>query len=412
MRFVLVSSLVLSATTASAADWTQWRGPNRDCRIEAGVTWPDSLENGHLVQKWRVPMGPSYSGPIVCGSRVFVTETRNESHEVVHAFDRDTGRELWKTEWPGAMRVPFFASANGSWIRSTPACDGEHLFVAGIRDELVCLEVESGKDVWRVDFKKRFNAEGPGFGTVCSPLLDGDALYIQAAASVLKLNKADGAVIWRVGHESGGGFGAAMGASAFSSPVIATLSGSRQLVVQSREALFGIEPESGKRLWSVEIPAFRGMNILTPHVIGDSVFTSTYGGGSFLFDVNQSTSGFTATERWQTKTQGYMSSPTTIGQHIYLHLRNQRFTCIDPANGNVKWTTEPFGKYWSMVVNGGRILALDQKGTVRLIEASPNSFNEISATKISDAETWAHLAVVDSQLFVRELNAMAVWEWK
>ena len=82
-----------------------------------------------------------------------VTETSG-GDEIVRALDRKTGRELWRTEWPGSLSVPFFAKTNGDWIRSTPACDGESLYVAGIRDVLVCLDVATGAVRWRIDFPK------------------------------------------------------------------------------------------------------------------------------------------------------------------------------------------------------------------------------------------------------------------
>jgi putative heme-binding domain-containing protein len=80
-----------------------------------------------------VELGPSCSGPIVAGDRVFTTESKDKKFEVVIAFHRKTGKELWRAQWEGAMTVPFFAKSNGDWIRATPACDGESLFVAGMR---------------------------------------------------------------------------------------------------------------------------------------------------------------------------------------------------------------------------------------------------------------------------------------
>ena len=77
---------------------------------------------------------------------MFTTETKDKKFEVVTAFDRKTGKELWRAQWEGAMTVPFFAKANGDWIRATPACDGESLFVAGMRDVLVCLDAQTGKE--------------------------------------------------------------------------------------------------------------------------------------------------------------------------------------------------------------------------------------------------------------------------
>jgi outer membrane protein assembly factor BamB len=412
LRFLVIGLLIFASTRASAADWPQWRGPTRDCHTDSGQPWPDSLESEHLAQLWRIPLGPSYSGPIVSGPRVFVTETRSASDEVVRALDRQTGKELWRAEWAGALKVAFFARDNGSWIRSTPATDGQNLYVAGIRDVLVSLGCENGDENWRVDLATTLKAGLPGFGTVCSPLVDREYLYLQAAGSVVKVDKASGRIVWRSTPESGGIFGSGMGASAFSSPVIATVAGRRQIVVQSRKALFGLDLESGQRLWSTDVKAFRGMNILTPTVIGDTVFTSTYGGGTYLYDVKDVGSGFQVSERWRSKTQGYMSSPAVVGGQVFLHLRNQRLTCIDPANGETHWTTRPFGKYWSMVANGNRLLALDQRGELHLIDAAPDEFVEVSGRKISDAQTWAHLAVADQQLFVRELNAMSAWSWK
>lgn len=405
MLVIVVSG---SLNTIHAADWPQWRGPTRDCRIDGSFSWPESLADDHLNEVWKVSLGPSYSGPIVVDSRVFVTETRDESHEVVRALDRQSGKELWKVEWPGALSVPFFARSNGSWIRATPACNGESLFVAGIRDVLVCLDVETGAERWRVDFVDKYKAEVPAFGTACSPLCDDGFVYLQAAASVVKVDAATGDVVWRAAKAGEDG----MLASAFSSPVIETIGGERQLVVQSRKALIGLDLETGSEIWSVEVPAFRGMNIQTPMVIGDSVFTSTYGGGTFLFDVVTDEGKFTATERWKTAQQGYMSSPVLINNQVYLHLRNQRFTCVDPASGESSWTTAPFGKYWSMVVNGPRILALDQRGDLLLIDAQADEFRTLDTRHLTDAETWAHLAVTGDQIFVRELNAVTAYSWK
>jgi outer membrane protein assembly factor BamB len=203
-----------------------------------------------------------------------------------------------------------------------------------------------------------------------------------------------------------------MGASAFSSPVMATIEGVRQLVVQSRKSLFGVDLDTGKRLWTINVEAYRGMNILTPTVIGNSVFTSTYGGGTFLYDVTKSASGFDVTERWNTKKQGYMSSPVVVDGRVFLHLRNQRFTCIDPATGETYWTTRPFGKYWSTVANGNRLLALDQRGELHLIHATPDEYRELSTRTVSESETWAHLAISDDQVFVRDLDALTMWSWR
>lgn len=390
----------------TSSDWPQWRGPSRDGQW-TGPAWPDRLSKDSLKLLWRIPLGPSYSGPIVSEELVFTTETKNKESEVVVALDRKTGKERWRAEWKGAMTVPFFAASNGSWIRSTPAYDGERLYVAGMRDVLVCLDAKTGKDIWRVDFVKELKTALPDFGFVCSPLLDADAVYVQAGASVTKLDKKTGKIIWRTLDDKGG-----MMRSAFSSPVIATLSGKRQLIVQGREKLAGVDLDKGEVLWSQIVPAFRGMNILTPTVVGDAIFTSSYQNKSWLYRVSLEKEQYSVSEAWTNNAQGYMSSPVVIDGHAYMHMGNQRFTCINLKSGERTWTSDAFGKYCSMIAQGDRILALDQRGMLLLIKANPKEFELIDSLKISEAETWAHLAVSGDELFIRELNALTVYRWQ
>lgn len=409
MKILITSWLPLLSISAGllAGDWPQWRGPQRDGQF-TGPSWPDKLDASHLRQVWRVELGPSYSGPIVGGGRVFTTETKEKKVEVVTAFDRASGRELWRTEWPGAVSVPFFAKSNGDWIRATPACDGESLFVAGMRDVLVCLDAATGRERWRVDFVTKLDAPVPDFGFVCSPLVDGEAVYVQAGASFVKLDKRTGDILWRTLKDQGGMWG-----SVFSSPVMATLGGQRQLVVQTREKLAGVHPGDGTVLWEQPVEAFRGMNILTPVILGDTLFTSTYGGRTIGFNVRQTGGKFTVGEVWRHKAQGYMTTPVVIEGVAYNHLKSQRVMAIEVETGRELWTSDKsFGKYWSLVAQGDRILALDQRGQLFLIRANRERLEELDSRKLTDAETWAHLAVADDQVFVRELNALSVFRWE
>jgi outer membrane protein assembly factor BamB len=275
-----------------------------------------------------------------------------------------------------------------------------------MRDVLVCLEAKTGKEQWRVDFVATFKSELPAFGCVCSPLLDGDALYVQAGASVVKLNKKTGEILWRGIQDDGG-----MNGSAFSSPIIAELAGKRQLVVQTRDRLVGADLATGALLWEQKVPAFRGMNILTPVVIGDAVFTSSYQNKSWLYQITKTNDQFTVKEAWSNNAQGYMSTPVVIGDHIYMHLQSQRFTCINIKTGERTWTSTSFGKYCSLIAQGDRIVALDANGTILYLKANPVAFELIDRFPVSESDTWAHLAVSGNQWFVRELDGLIAFRW-
>lgn len=387
------------------ATWPQWRGPHRD-GTTVGAAWPESLAG--LEKRWRIEdLGPSYSGPIVAEDRVFTTETTGGDTEVVRAVDRASGKELWRASWPGKGSVPPYAMAHGDWIRSTPAYDGKSLFVGGINELVSAFDAVTGELRWRHDFPALFGTGVPPFGFVSSPLVDGDALYVQAASSLVKLDKTSGKVLWRTAEENDdittGG--------AFSSPVIAEIEDRRQLVVQSRSTLRGIDPATGAVLWSQAVPNFRGMNILTPDPWRETVFTSSFQNGSFLYRITQGETGLATETAWHYKGSGNLSSPVIVGDHAYLHLGNGRLTCIDLETGESTWTSTPFGQYWSMAVRGDEILALDQRGELLLLRADPKALQILDRRSISDEETWAHVAVAGDEIFVRDLHGLTAYRW-
>jgi len=403
---VLVILWPAAAVVAAEPGWTQWRGPGRDGFV-VGAEWPDGLAPERLEKAWRVDLGPSYSGPVIAGDKVIVTETRDRRTEHVRALDRATGRERWHAEWEGAMSVPFFAASNGSWIRATPCVDEGCVFVAGMRDLLVCLDAGSGKERWRVDFMAALESPLPSFGFVSSPLVIGDHVYVQAGGGFVKLGKRDGAIVWRVLEDGGG-----MSGSAFSSPFPVELGGRRHVLVQTRDDLAGVDPDTGAVLWKTGVEAFRGMNIVTPTVHDGRVFTTSYGGGAFLFAIDRPGAEKPVAQVWRNKVQGYMSSPIVIDGYAYVHLRNQRFACLDLATGKEAWITKPFGRYWSLVANGDRLLALDETGDLRLLRATPQAFELIGDAKVAEQESWAHLAVEGRELYVRDLAGLTAYRWK
>lgn len=412
----LLSSFLTIATEANATEpnllaasvesWPGWRGPNRDATT-AQRQWPQSLQSEHFQKQWRVPLDRGYSGPIIVDQNVIVTETKDSKMERVIALDRATGKSIWTSEWEGSMTVPFFAASNGSWIRSTPITDGSKIYVGGMRDFFVCLDARSGEKIFDIDFTKRFGTELPGFGQVCSPLLDGDRIYIQSGGGLLCLNASSGETIWRSLVESDAMYG-----SAFSSPIIATLQGVRQLIVQTRKALCGIDMETGKTLWSQNVEAFRGMNILTPTIWNECLFVSSYGGKTQLFAPKLASDGtWTVSEKWNNKAEAYMSSPVVIGDYLYVHLKNQRAACFNLKTGEETWRTRPYGKYWSMITNGQQILALDETGKLFLINANPEKFDLVDTKEVSDQDCWAHIAMAGNQVFIRDLAGISLWSW-
>jgi outer membrane protein assembly factor BamB len=247
----------------------------------------------------------------------------------------------------------------------------------------------------------------PTFGFVSSPVIDQDYLYVQAGAQVVKLKCSDGSKVWGSMKDD-----RAMSGSAFSSPIIAEVGGKNQLLTQTREELAGLDLESGKVIWRYKVKAFRGMNILTPTVIGDTLFTSSYGGGSFLFTLSTDNQGMNVSKTWTNKIEGYMSSPIKHDGFVYMHGRDKRFHCIDGKTGKAMWSSEKkYSDYASLVAKDDKILALTADGKILMIETNPEEFKIIDSVEVSDQSTWAHLALCGDELFIRELKGIAKFRW-
>jgi outer membrane protein assembly factor BamB len=195
--------------------------------------------------------------------------------------------------------------------------------------------------------------------------------------------------------------------------VFARLAGKDQVVVQTRTKLAGVDRETGVELWAKDIPSFRGMNILTPVPHGDDgVFTSTYGGNTRLLKIRRDGDKYAAEDVWSMRYEGNMTSPVVVGGHAYVLGKDRRLLCVNLETGKEAWgTDERFGEYWSLVANHDKILALDQRGILYLLKASPKEYELLDKRKIAGSEAWAHLAVCGGELFVRDLTGLTAWKW-
>jgi outer membrane protein assembly factor BamB len=398
----IVFEIHIAALTATVDDatWSQWRGPSRD-----GV-WPGELPSSlsTLEVVWEKLLQPSYSGPVTDGKLVYTTETVDKSFERMTAYDIKTGDSAWSVQWDGAITVPPYAMANGSWIKSTPALAEDSLVVLGMRDEVVCLDPATGEIRWKADLAERFNARRPPFGGVCSPLIDDGAVYVMAGGATVKLSLVDGSTTWKTLADEGDDD------DALSSPIIGMIEGKRQLVVQTRTQLCGVDLADGSLLWSTRIEAYRNMNILTPTVIGNRVFTAARRGRSQCFQVAREDGGWSCKEIWNQKTQAYMSSPIVDGETIFMHASSERLQALDAATGEILWTGRPMGKYQSLVRNDKILLVLNNEGELLAVEPNREELTIVDKRKVAD-DSWAYLGVLDGGLIVRDLNALKVYRY-
>ena len=400
-----------AASHAPGADvycdsWPQWRGPSRNGMV-SGVAWPESLKEGRLELVWRKALPPSFSGPVVVGNKVFVTETKGREHEGARAFDRESGEEIWRARWSDTMEVASLGASMGSWIRATPAYEGGELFVAGMPDVLVCLDAETGKERWRADFHKRYGTPLPELGFVSSPLVMEDRVFVQAADSLVAVERKSGKSVWRSLIRKD------VGQGSYSSPDFGAVLGRRQVLVANIDAIAGVKPDTGEVLWQRVLDSYDQGCILAPIVYRGGILTSTRASRTGFYPLVEKDGRLEVDDGWKNKLVAYMSSPIVTDDHAYLHLKNGRLACIALESGEVKWISKrSFGKYVSMIGRGDRILGLSNEGRLLLLAADPDRFRLLDSREISESETWGYLAMAGKELYVRERDAIAVYRWE
>ena len=149
----------------SAAKTPRYFRHDAGVAAEGSAPLPARLDVGaHL--RWREPMDPGHSTPLLWGDKIFLTSFRAAQQELATvALDRETGRRLWRRVAP-ARRIETFHPATGSPAAPTPACDGERLVVFFGSCGLFCYDLE-GTLLWEHPLGP-FQDE---FGTGSSPIL-------------------------------------------------------------------------------------------------------------------------------------------------------------------------------------------------------------------------------------------------
>jgi len=393
---------------AAPSDWPQFRGPNRD-DISPDVGLLKQLPTSGPPLEWKATgLGAGYSTVSIVGSRVYTIGERREFSSVV-ALNVANGKPVWtaKLGKPGAPGMPSFYGP-----RSTPTVEGDLLVAVGQWGELVCLQAETGKALWRKDYGKDFGGKRPSWGFSESPLIDGDQVVITpggAEGSVVALNKKTGALLWR-----SKGF---TDSPAYSSLIIAQIGGVRQYIQLTEKSVVGVAAADGTVLWRAPRPG-RVAVIPTPIYSDGFVYvTSGYGVGCNLFKVTAADGKFTAAEVYANKAMAnHHGGVIKVGDFVYGHSDGKGWTCQDFKSGEVKWQEkEKFGKGAIAYADGHFYLRGEDKGTMALIDASPDGYVErgrFAQPDRSRNKAWPHPVITGGKLYLRDEDVLLCYRLK
>ena len=399
-RTLLATFLLLSAAYAAlgqgAANWPQWRGPNRDgISKETGLLkqWP--AEGPPLV--WKTSgAGNGYSSFSIANGKLYTMGLRGD-REFVVAFDLATGKEAWATAHGSK-----FSNDRGDGPRGTPTIDGDRLYALGGNGDLSALDVRTGKVVWSKNVLREFGGSNITWGISESPLVLGDKVLVNAGArgaSIVALNKANGSVIWKSQNDEPG----------YSSAVPLELNGTTQVVFFTAERAVGLDVRDGKLLWEYGRPSNNVANVATPIVRANRVFISSdYGTGGGVVEIKPDNK---TQEIYFTKDmRNHHSSSVLIGDHLY-GFSSSILTAMKFDTGEIAWRDRSVGK-GSLVFADGHLYCLSEQGVVGLVEASPTGYKEKGRFRIQQGSlpTWAHPVVAGGRLYLRDQDTIYAYD--
>jgi outer membrane protein assembly factor BamB len=385
-------------------DWPQFLGPDRNSvSAEKGLlpSWP---EKGPPLL-WDKKVGEGYSGPVVAGDNLILFH-RVGDEEVVECLDAATGKRRWKLAYATAFQAQI-GRDNGP--RSAPLIAGNRVYTLGAEGKLHCLDLKSGDKLWERSLNEDYKVRQGYSGVGTSPLLEGNLLLINVGgkgAGVVALDAATGKEAWKVTDQ---------GAS-YSSPVAATIDGTRHVLFLTREGLLSLDPANGtvrfSKRWRAKIN--ESVNAATPVVSDGHVFVSAcYETGAGLFKVRKDG----VDEVWsndESLSNHYNTSVLHDGflygfdgrQEYGPHLR-----CVEWRTGKVRWTRKDAG-CGSMVLAEGNLIVLTEDGDLLLIEATPKEYREKAKASLLRGPCRAQIALANGRLYARDSEKLYCWDLK
>lgn len=403
---------VLAQGTPAASDaWRQWGGPTRNFMVAStglAEKWP---ETGPPVI-WSRPLGPGHSAILVDEGRLYTMYRAGngrakqgpwDAEETVVAMDAASGKTVWEHKYPSRREDFSF----GAGPHSTPLIVGDRLFTIGTNKQLFAFDKKSGKILWSHDLVKEFNSPEllirpvvkTGYG--CSPIAYRDTIICSVGGpgqSVMAFRQSDGAVVWKSGDFL----------TSEVPPILIDLDGRQQLVIVGGGTVNGLDPATGRILWSHPHDPGNDLNCGMPLFGPDNILfvSSAYRAGSRAIQLKQEGAATHADELWFTNRVRFMFlNSIRIGDHVYGTTGDfgpAFLTALNIKTGQSAWQHRGFGRA-SLVYADGKAIIMDEDGDLALARLAPEGVTILAeAKKVFDTTSWTVPTLVGKTLYARD----------
>jgi outer membrane protein assembly factor BamB len=417
---------LLSTSFASAQDWPQWRGPNRDGKasgFEAPKTWPKEL-----TKKWSVKVGNGVATPSLVGDKLYVF-AREGDDEVIRCLNTADGKEVWQQKYPSAPATGAAGSFPGP--RSSPTVVDGKVVTMGVTGILSCLDAASGKVLWQ----KKDTGTAPRFFTSSSPLVVDNLCIVQVGSEreggIAAYDMSNGDQKWKWDGDGTG----------YASPVLFTMDGAKSIVAETDASIVGIGMD-GKLLWQTPF-AKSGMtyNACTPTIDGQTIIFSGAGRGTKAVKIEKQGDALKASEVWFNKENAVQfDTPIVKNGLVFGITASNSLFCIKTEDGKTAWTNTPPGGqaspggpgarpgggpggpgrgmrgggrarpgYGSIVDAGTVLFSLMPAGQLNVFEPTDKQYKQIASYKVAAGDTYAYPVVSGNRIFIKDADSVTLW---
>jgi outer membrane protein assembly factor BamB len=396
---VLTVMLVFGMTaSAFAQDWPQWRGVNRDGKVagfDAPKQWPAELN-----AKWKVIVGLGDASPVMEGGKVY-SFGRIGGDEVTMCLDAATGKEIWQDKYPAVAIAGPSASAHPG-PRSTPAVSDGKVVTLGIGGVLSCLDAASGKLLWR---NEDYTKELPQFFTGLSPLILNGMCIVhlggKESGKIIAFDLKTGNQKWQCASDG----------PSYSSMMIMTIDGKKQIVDLTDKSLVGVDPENGKQLWQFPAPVqSRFYNAASPVIDGQTVILTGQGEGTKAVKIQKQGNEFTAQEIWKNAELGTKWNTPVLKNGFLYGLSDKRtLYCMNAKTGKTAWVdTKMLNDFGEIVDTGSLLIALPQTSSLVIYKPDEKAYNEVAVIKVADTPTYTYPICAGDKIYIKDKESLAM----
>ena len=423
LTIVSTTATCVWCSTASADDWPQWQGPDRNgISREVGLLqeWPE----GGPPLAWKATgIGQGMGGIAVSRGRIYTTGDGAEQTAWLYALNESDGKPVWSVKIgpggnPGNIFKPFGP-------RATPVVDGDRLYVLSQMGDLVCFTTDKGEEVWRVNYVEDLGGIMPVWGFSESPLVDGDKIICTPGAedgALMALDKRTGEPIWKCpvpeGPTGDRGFLGTSGA-AYASAIAVDFEGVRQYVQLTATTLVGVAASDGKLLWRYDRASnTHRINCSTPVYHDGMVYAaSAYDAGGGAVRLIKDDQGDIMAEEafFQAKMKNHHGGMIIIDGCLYGAAGGNRggfLVCLDAQSGEELWSEREAPK-GSLLLADGRLYLRTEAGEMVLIEPNREQYIEhgrFEQPDRSEEPAWTHPVIANGKLYVRDQDVLLCYD--